>query len=122
MSGEHFKELVGKIDANGDGFISPEEFENGIKANQPRLGFFLDDEQIQEAISGMDKDGDGMFSIKQVIDWMVSAGYLNKAEGLGFVLTLIGILGATAYLLSGAALTGATVGAALAINDAVTRN
>ena len=79
MSGEHFKELVGKIDTNGDGFISPEEFENGIKANQTRLGFCLDDEQIQQAISSMDTDGDGKISLKEVIEWLVNAGHLQES-------------------------------------------
>ena len=122
MNAKEFKGFVYKLDADGDGYISPEEFRKGVKESKNKLGLKLTDEQIEAAISGIDKDGDGMFSIKEVIDWMVSAGYLNKAEGLGFVLTLTGILGATAYLLSGAALTGATVGATLAINDAVTRN
>ena len=71
MSGEHFKEFVGKIDTNGDGFISPEEFENGIKAEQHRLGIYLNDEQIQQAISSM-----------EVIEWLVNAGHVQESVGL----------------------------------------
>ena len=44
----------------------------------------MTDEQVEKAIAAMDTDSDGMFSIKEVIDWMVSAGYLPKMQGLGF--------------------------------------
>ena len=92
MNAKEFKGFVYKLDADGNGYISPEEFRKGVKESKNKLGLKLTDEQIEAAISGIDKDGDGMFSIKEVIDWMVRAGHLNKAEGLGLLSAAIGAL------------------------------
>ncbi len=96
MNAKEFKGFVYKLDADGNGYISPEEFRKHFKESQNKLGVKLTDAQIEEAISGIDKDGDGMFSFKEVIDWMVSAGHLNKAEGLGFFATIAAIAGVVA--------------------------
>ena len=87
-----FKEFVGKIDADGNGYISPEEFTKHFKDSKNGVGMKMTDEQIQEAISSMDKDSNGMFKIKKVVDWMVKAGYLTNIEGLGFFVTLTSVL------------------------------
>ena len=89
MSASEVKEFVSKIDADGNGFISPEEFERQFKGSQNKFGINLTDEKIQEAMTAMDKDGDGMFSIKEVFDWMVDAGYMTKTEGLGMYSKLV---------------------------------
>ena len=105
-----FKEFVGKIDADGNGYISPEEFTKHFKDSKNGVGMKMTDEQIQEAISSMDKDSNGMFKIKKVVDWMVKAGYLTNIEGLGFFLTL----GATLLSVLGAS----TIGGSVAVSTA----
>ena len=102
MSTVEFKKAVYKLDADGNGVITSEEFRNQFKLVQHKLNLKLTDDQIEEAIIAIDKDGDGMFNVKAVIDWMVSKGYLNKAEGLGFFFTLVtGLLVAGAGIGSG---------------------
>ena len=83
MSASEFKDFIGKVDSDGNGFISPQEFKRLFKEEWKKIGTQLTDEQVEEAINAMDKDKDGAFSIKEVIDWMVSAGYLPKTNGLG---------------------------------------
>ena len=83
MSKSEFKSFVGKVDSDGNGFISPEEFKRLFKEEWKKIGTQLTDKQVEEAIKAMDKDKDGAFSIREVIDWMVSAGYLPKTNGLG---------------------------------------
>ena len=101
MNAKEFKGFVYKLDADGNGYISPEEFKKRFVESEIKLGVKLTNEQIQDAISRMDKDGDGLLSIKEVIDGMVSLGYLNKAEGLGFFLTLAAVGGAISSLIVG---------------------
>merc|ERR1712020_7143 len=78
-----FKAFIIKIDANGNSFIEPKEFKNLMEIANEKFEKKLTDEQIQEATDAMDKDGDGRFSVKEVSDWLVTAGYLNKTDGLG---------------------------------------
>merc|ERR1712018_854157 len=78
-----FKAFIIKIDANGNSFIEPKEFKNLVEIANEKFEKKLTDEQIQEATDAMDKDGDGRFSVKEVSDWLVTAGYLNKTDGLG---------------------------------------
>ena len=83
MNSSEFKEFVSKLDSDGNGLISPQEFKTQLKEAENKHGIKLTDEQIQEAINAMEKDKDGMFSIKEVIDWMVASGYLPESHGLG---------------------------------------
>ena len=101
---EVFNKAVGKIDADGNGYISPEEFTKHFKDSKNGVGMKMTDEQIQEAISSIDKDSNGMFKIKKVVDWMAKAGDLTNIEGLGFFFTL------GAGLLATLVATGAGVG------------
>ena len=118
-----FKEFVGKIDADGNGYISPEEFTKHFKDSKNGVGMKMTDEQIQEAISSMDKDSNGMFKIKKVVDWMVKAGYLTNIEGLGFFLTILtsiaAISGAGMVFGAGAATAGAVVSGTAAAATAI---
>ena len=83
MDASEFKEFICSVDADGNGIISPEEFEKQFKDAENKLGIKLTDEQVKEAITAMDKDKDGMFSIKELLDWMVASGYLPESHGLG---------------------------------------
>ena len=85
MDTSEFKGFLCNVDSDGNGFISPEEFKNQFKDAENKLGIKLTDEQIQEAIKAMDKDKDGLFSIKEVLDWLVSSGYLPESHGLGCI-------------------------------------
>jgi Ca2+-binding EF-hand superfamily protein len=84
MDACEFKEFICNVDSDGNGFISPEEFEKQFKGAENKLGKKLTDEQVQEAIKAMDKDKDGLFSIKELLGWMVTAGYLPESHGLGW--------------------------------------
>ena len=83
MSTSAFNKALGGVDTDGNRFVSPEEFKKCIKEEGKNLGIKLTDEQIQEAISAMDKDKDGKFSFKGVIDWMVASRYICETCGLG---------------------------------------
>ena len=85
MSTSELKTIFGKVDADGNGLISRQEFKTLFKKEWEKIGTKLTDEQVEEAIKAMDKNKDGVFSIKEVIDWMVVAGYLPKTEGLGWM-------------------------------------
>ena len=89
MDSCEFKGFVCKVDSDGNGFISAAEFKKQFTEVENKLGIKLTDEQVQEAIKAMDKDKDGMFSIKEVIDWMVSSGYLPESHGLGGPLRIV---------------------------------
>ena len=97
INAKEFKGFVYRLDADGNGYISPEEFKKRFNESAIKLGVKLTNEQIQEAISRMDKDGDGLLSIKEVIEGMVSVGYLNKADGFGIFFTLTAIGGSVAF-------------------------
>ena len=83
MDPSEFKEFICQVDADGNGVITSQEFKNQFKKAENKLGISLSEEQVQEAINAMDKDKDGMFSIKALLGWMVSAGYLPESHGLG---------------------------------------
>ena len=82
MSASELKKFVLKIDTDGNGYISADEFKKLFKEAQNKIGK-LTEENIEEAITAMDKDNDGVFSIKEVIDWMVAADFLPATVGLG---------------------------------------
>ena len=83
MNTSEFKEFVCNVDSNGDGFISPEEFEKQFKGAENKLGIKLTDDQVKEAIKAVDKDKDGLINIKELLDWMVASGFLPETHGLG---------------------------------------
>ena len=81
-----------KVDSDGDGFISPQQFKKQCKEKGELLGIQLTDEQVQEAINAMDKDKDGNFSIKKVFHWMEASGFFPETQGLGgpWITTIMG--------------------------------
>ena len=83
MNTSEFNEFVCNVDSDGNGLISTEEFEKQFKGAENKLGIKLTDEQVQEAIKAMEKTKDGMFSVKEILDWMVASGYLPESHGLG---------------------------------------
>ena len=83
MDLSEFKTFNCKIDADGNGFVSPDEFKKWCKCFPAKSNLRLTDEQIQESIRKMDKDCDGMFSFKEVVEYQVDAGYWPESEGLG---------------------------------------
>ena len=83
MNTSEFNEFVCNVDSDGNGLISPAEFEKQFKGAENKLGIKLTDEQVQEAIKAMEKTKDGMFSVKEILDWMVVSGYLPESHGLG---------------------------------------
>ena len=88
MSEQEIKEIVQKVDADGNGFISPEEFKCLVKQIDVVFKRKLTDEQVQKALNSIDTDGDGKFSIKEVVDWMLASGYfpeVNEDNGNGWL-------------------------------------
>merc|ERR1712020_681356 len=78
-----FQAFILKIDADGNSYIDAQELKILTEVASKKFGKPLTDEQIKEATEAIDKDGDGKFSVKEVSDWLVTAGYLNKTDGLG---------------------------------------
>ena len=84
MSQPDIKAIIGKVDADGNGFIDPQEFKTLAKEANEKFGTTMTEEQCEKAINAMDKDKDGMINIKEAIDYMVTGGFLPKMQGLGF--------------------------------------
>ena len=88
MSEQEVKAIVQKVDADGNGFISPEEFKCLVNQIDVVFKRKLTDEQVEKALNSIDKDGDGKFSIKEVVDWMLASGYfpeVNEDQGNGWL-------------------------------------
>merc|ERR1712173_553600 len=88
MSEQEVKAIVQKANADGNGFISPEEFKCLVKQIDVVFKRKLTDEQVEKALNSIDKDGDGKFSIKEVVDWMLASGYfpeVNEDQGNGWL-------------------------------------
>ena len=88
MSEQEVKAIVQKVDADGNGFISPEEFNCLVKGIDVVFKRKLTDEQVEKALNFIDNDGDGKFSSKEVVDWMLASGYfpeVNEDNGNGWL-------------------------------------
>ena len=93
MSCSAFKEFFGKIDSDCNGFISLQAFEKHFKEAENVSGKNLTDAQVQEALKAMEKDQDGKICIREVISWMIAAGYIPESCGLGGPMILSTISG-----------------------------